>query len=54
MVAVFRLWPALDPLELVHDHAYLPPDHPHLRDHPDARHHHALVIDDLHRHWPSH
>lgn len=51
MVAVLRLWPAQDPVEVAHDHPELPPDHPHLQDH--APHHHALVIDELHRHWPA-
>lgn len=51
MVAVLWLWPAQDPVEVAHDHPDLPPDHPHLRDH--APHHHALVIDELHRHWPA-
>lgn len=50
LVAVLRLWPAQDPVEVAHDHPDLPADHPHLRDH--APHHHVLVIDELHRHWP--
>jgi MFS family permease len=52
MVAVIRLWPAQDPIEVAHAHPDLPPDHPHLSDHADG-HRHALVIDGLHRHWPS-
>ncbi|HPE58746.1 MAG TPA: MFS transporter [Thiolinea sp.] len=47
-----RLWPAGDPSDIAHDHPDLPPDHPHLREHGTTDHHHALVIDDLHRHWP--
>ena len=52
MAAVFRLWPAFDPVELVHDHADLAPDHPHLRDGHDGAHQHAVMIDGLHPHWP--
>jgi MFS family permease len=52
MVAVFRLWPAVDPVELVHDHADLPPDHPHLREGHDGAHQHAVMIDPLHPQWP--
>ena len=52
MVAVIRLWPATDPVEVPHSHPDLSPDHPHLREHPGAEHHHALMIDDLHRRWP--
>jgi predicted MFS family arabinose efflux permease len=51
LVAVLRLWPAQDATELAHDHADLPPDHPHLVEH-GPRHAHAFVIDDLHRRWP--
>lgn len=53
LVAVLRLWPAHDPDVVPHDHADLPPDHPHLRDH-GADHAHPLVIDDLHQSWPRH
>ena len=52
MVAVIRLWPAQDPVEVTHNHPDLAPDHPHLRDHADS-HRHTLVIDGLHRRWPS-
>lgn len=52
MVAVVRLWPSRDPVEVAHDHPDLPRDHPHLGDRA-ARHCHALVIDGLHRRWPS-
>jgi predicted MFS family arabinose efflux permease len=52
MVAVFRLWPAVDPVELVHDHADLAPDHPHLREGHDGAHQHAVMIDPLHPQWP--
>ncbi len=52
MIAVVRLWPMLDPVEVAHDHPDLPRDHPHLLDHARA-HRHALVIDGLHRRWPQ-
>ncbi|PWG90946.1 MFS transporter, partial [Vibrio cholerae] len=48
------LWPASDPSDVVHDHPSLPPDHPHLRTHADrGKHHHQLIVDDLHRIWPK-
>lgn len=50
LVAVIRLWPADDPVEVAHDHPELPPDHPHLAAH--RPHRHPLVIDDLHHRWP--
>lgn len=52
MIAVIRLWPATDPVELVHTHPDLPADHPHLQGHQGDEHRHALMIDDLHRRWP--
>ena len=54
-LAAHALWPAGDALELVHDHADLPEDHPHLRefDTRGKRHRHAFVIDDEHRVWPT-
>ena len=50
------VWPADDALVVEHEHADLPADHPHLRDHParGARHRHVFVIDDEHRVWPTH
>lgn len=51
LILAQRLWPSYDPVALAHRHDDLPPDHPHLRNH-GAEHSHALVIDDLHRHWP--
>ncbi|WP_417413391.1 MFS transporter [Hoeflea sp.] len=55
LVAV-AVWPADDALVVEHEHADLPADHPHLRDHParGARHRHVFVIDDEHRVWPTH
>ena len=51
--AVMALWPSDDPFEIAHDHADLPTDHPHLRDHAAPGHRHPYQIDDLHRRWPS-
>ncbi len=51
LVAVWRLWPAADRIELAHDHPGLPPGHPHLTG--PGSHSHAFVIDDLHRRWPA-
>ena len=45
------LWPAADPETIIHDHAGLDPDHPHLAG-GGRRHGHAYVIDDLHARWP--
>ena len=48
LLAVLRLWPAQEARVLPHAH----PDQPHLMAHtadPEARHAHAIVIDDLHR-----
>ncbi|OYU19837.1 MAG: MFS transporter [Rhodobacteraceae bacterium PARR1] len=52
LVAVLRLWPALDHPEMRHDHPDLPPGHPHLAEH-GTRHAHAVVIDELHQRWPK-
>ncbi|SNR26228.1 MFS transporter [Paracoccus sediminis] len=49
-----RVWPAGDPTDIGHDHAGLPPDHPHLAAFgANGGHRHAVVIDDLHHHWPG-
>jgi hypothetical protein len=54
VVLALWLWPASDPSDVVHDHPSLPPDHPHLRTHADrGKHHHQLIVDDLHRIWPK-
>ena len=58
--AAAALWPRRDPEEIEHDHAGLPPEHPHrAAEHPQVpagpggfRHRHAFVIDDLHPQWP--
>lgn len=52
MAVVLRLWPAFDPAEIEHDHADLPPDHPHLQAGHVSAHRHAVVIDALHPEWP--
>lgn len=52
LIGVLRLWPAEDSDEVLHDHADLPPDHPHLQTRAGA-HRHSFVIDDLHRQWPK-
>ncbi len=52
MVALVRLWPAVDPVELDHDHSDLASDHPHLRESHDGAHRHPVMIDPLHPHWP--
>ena len=52
IVLALRLWPAGDPSDRVHDHPDLHPDHPHLREYGVQGHHHALIVDELHRHWP--
>ena len=53
-----RLWPVEDPVELVHSHEALSPEHPHLASHAgsktaEGQHSHAFVIDDEHQRWPS-
>ena len=52
VVAAWRMWPPLSRAPIAHDHADLPPDHPHLAgDH--GAHAHPVVIDALHPHWPA-
>ena len=53
VVLALRLWPAGDPSDIAHDHPDLPADHPHIREHSgQGRHHHPLIVDDLHQGWP--
>lgn len=55
LVVAWRMWPALDPDILEHEHPELAPDHPHLTSAPAGAHGghaHAFVIDDAHRSWP--
>jgi MFS family permease len=48
-----RLWPRGDLSDIPHHHPDLPADHPHLvASGPHGRHHHPVVIDDLHPRWP--
>ncbi|NIM42347.1 MAG: MFS transporter [Hydrogenophaga sp.] len=54
-LVALRVWPREDPATLEHEHAELPPDHPHLRHGHragEARHAHPFWIDDQHRRWP--
>lgn len=55
VISAFRFWPAVDAVEIEHDHSDLPVDHPHLVVHAaeGARHRHKFVIDDEHRTWPT-
>nr|WP_306266277.1 MFS transporter [Pararhizobium sp. IMCC3301] len=47
------LWPRGDTASVSHTHPDLPAGHPHLREYDAADHRHAVVIDDLHPHWPT-
>ena len=50
------VWPQAETNDLEHRHDDLPPDHPHLKEGHDQdgrTHSHAVVIDDLHSHWPG-
>ncbi|SLN28300.1 Major Facilitator Superfamily protein [Roseovarius albus] len=49
----WRFWPSNEPVLLPHTHPELSPDHPHLQRHGSGEHRHAIIIDDLHQHWPS-
>jgi MFS family permease len=53
VVLAVQLWPASEPEALPHRHDDLPPDHPHFRAFGGEDHRHPVVIDDLHRHWPT-
>ncbi len=53
IAACLRLWPEEAVGQVEHSHADLPPDHPHLREHGPQGHRHAIIIDDLHRQWPT-
>lgn len=54
-LAGLRVWPADDPVERVHAHPDLPPDHPHLAGchalNNGRAHKHEFHIDDLHPSW---
>ena len=53
VVAAHRFRPAAEPDALPHEHPDLPPDHPHLRTRHGEAHAHPVVIDALHRAWPT-
>lgn len=53
VASALKLWPAAEPEVLPHEHPDLPEGHPHLWEHGESGHSHAVVIDDLHRQWPS-
>jgi len=52
-----RVWPALDPEVIAHEHHNLPAGHPHAMgagtSRHGLRHSHSFVVDDFHRHWPN-
>ncbi len=52
-----RVWPALDPEVIEHEHSNLPAGHPHAigarTPGKGMRHSHPFVVDDSHPHWPS-
>lgn len=54
VVAVF-VWPRTENAELVHEHANLPHDHPHLQEFEASgrSHRHIFIIDDEHHAWPT-
>lgn len=54
MALAWRLWPKGDPTHVAHQHPDLPDDHPHLMAFGgQGRHHHPVVIDDIHPRWPA-
>lgn len=57
VVLALCIWPAHDPLNLLHSHDDLAAEDPHLKegmtsDEACATHAHPVVIDDRHRRWP--
>ena len=52
LITALRLWPARLQDDLPHRHPDLPADHPHLTLDGSGEHHHPIIIDDLHQHWP--
>ena len=52
LIPAFRLWPAVDPSEVVHQHSELALTHPHVAD-SGVEHSHPYQIDELHPRWPS-
>ena len=51
VIAAAKLWPAVDPEQIEHEHADLDEEHVHLAG-GGKRHCHHYVIDDYHRDWP--
>ena len=52
-LAAMRFWPTATADAVVHNHADLPLDHPHLLEHGAEPHSHPVVIDDEHPVWPA-
>ncbi|WP_112320381.1 MFS transporter [Oceanibium sediminis] len=53
VAGALRFWPVDDPTVVPHEHADLPPGHPHLKRHGAGPHAHVFRIDDMHPHWPD-
>ncbi|MDK7585104.1 MFS transporter [Alcaligenes phenolicus] len=55
IVFSFLVWPKQDNEKLSHTHQDLPADHPHWSEHSasEGAHSHAIIIDELHDHWPD-
>ena len=51
LVSAIKLWPANDPIELLHLHDDLTEDHPHTAS-SGREHAHPYIIDSLHPKWP--
>lgn len=52
VLVALRIWPAGDPSDIAHEHPDLASNHPHMREHGgQGRHHHELIVDDLHVRW---
>ncbi|WP_339848044.1 MFS transporter [uncultured Halopseudomonas sp.] len=51
LVSAIKLWPANDPIELLHQHDALTEDHPHTAS-SGREHAHPYIIDSLHPKWP--
>jgi MFS family permease len=54
VITALSVWPSAEAESLPHEHPELPADHPHFAAHArSGLHSHAVVIDDLHRGWPT-
>ncbi|TVT30621.1 MFS transporter [Marinobacter vinifirmus] len=51
LIPAIRLWPSVDPKELLHSHDDLPDNHPHTAT-SGRQHTHPYIIDSLHPTWP--